>query len=306
MTPLLLTLSLLGQTPSWAQIDKLVSEQKMEAASTEAEKRLTAAKAGTDELEHARALIKVTQLRIGLGGFETAVKRLREEPWPRGQLGHDAVNLYYASAIWRYAMQYSWEIRKREKIDTKGVVDLKLWTADQLYAEMHRAYGEVWKNREALGNKPIAALAEYFQANDYPPGIRPTLRDAVTYLWAEALVNSASWSPEQSNDLFRLDLKAMVKGNALQTGEVHPLAQAMSLFDDLEAWHAKKGEREAALNARIERLQALHNAYTDAEPRDLIRAELESRLDAVKDLPWSAQARAVLAELTRVQLSQSS
>jgi len=299
MTPLLLTLSLLGQTPSWAQIDKLVSEQKLEAAAVEAEKRLTAAKAGGDELEHARALIKVTQLRISLGGYETAVKRLREEPWPKGQLGQDAVNLYYANAIWRYAMQYSWEIRTREKVDTRGVVDLKQWTAGQLYAEMHRAYGEVWKNREALGTKPIAALAEYFTANDYPAGIRPTLRDAVTYLWAQALVNSTSWTPEQSNDLFRLDLKALVKGNAVQTGEVHPLAQAMALHDDLEAWHAKKGEREAALNARIERLQALHNAYTDAEPRELVRAELEARLDGVKDLPWSAQARAVLAELTR-------
>ena len=125
MIALLLTVSFLGQTPSWAQIDKLVSEQKFEAAAAEAEKRLTAAKAGTDDLEHARALIKVTQLRIALGGFETAVKRLREEAWPKGALGNNTVNLFYAHAIWRYAQQYSWEIRTREKVDTKGVVDLK-------------------------------------------------------------------------------------------------------------------------------------------------------------------------------------
>ncbi len=306
MIPFLLAVSLLGQTPSWAQIDQLVSEKKVEAAATQTEKRLSAAKNGTDDLEHARALIKVTQLRIALGGFETAVKRLREEPWPKGTMGHDAVNLFYANAIWRYAMQYSWEIRQREKIDTKGAVDLKLWTADQLYAEMHRAYAEVWKNREELGKKPIAALAEYFVANDYPPNIRPTLRDAVTYMWAQALVNSSTWTPEQSNGQFRLDFAALIRGETKQptafnpgNAELHPLVRAGALFDDLEGWHQKKGEREAAANARIERLQALYASTTDSEQRASIRADLEGRLEGLKDLPWSSMARAVLAEWYR-------
>src|SRR4051812_2197380 len=99
MFTLLLTASLLGQTPSWAQIDALIQEQKLEAASGLVEKRLAAAKTGSDDLEHARALIRLTQLRSALGGYETAVKRLRDEPWPKGTLGLNAVRLFYADAI---------------------------------------------------------------------------------------------------------------------------------------------------------------------------------------------------------------
>src|SRR5689334_3812572 len=112
MLTLILTLSLLQQAPPktdpWAKVEQLIDEGKLEAASAEAEKKLSAARSANDEGEMARALVRLTQIRTGLGGYETAVKRLKAEAWPKGALNRAAVELYYANAVATYALMYSW------------------------------------------------------------------------------------------------------------------------------------------------------------------------------------------------------
>src|SRR5690348_7692467 len=80
--------------PSWKDIDALVEDQTLEAALQGAESRLAQARARGDEDEWARALVRVTQLRSGLHGYETAVRFLREQPWPKGLLPRTALDLY--------------------------------------------------------------------------------------------------------------------------------------------------------------------------------------------------------------------
>src|SRR4051794_19342416 len=102
--PLVLAAAALAQSPqSWADIDKLISEQKLEASATAVDARLAAAKKGTDDTELAKCLIRRTQLRIGLGGYETAVKQLKGEALPKTLLPRSAVQLYLATALIRYA-----------------------------------------------------------------------------------------------------------------------------------------------------------------------------------------------------------
>jgi uncharacterized protein YfaS (alpha-2-macroglobulin family) len=305
MLPLLALL--LSQAPqSWADIDKLANEQKLEAAAKAVDGRLAAARRGGEEVELAHALIRRTQLRIGLGSYETAVKELKSEAWPKALLPRAAVELYYASALVRYVNAYSWEIGQRERVDTRGEVDLKAWTADQLWLEANRAYEEVWQQREALGALKLGALGEYLVPNDYPPGVRDTLRDAVTYLRAELLNNAQSFTPEQSNELYRLDFAKLVKGEpgtsskvSLIEPTIHPLVRVSAIYDDLEAWHAKAGRREAALEARMQRLSALRSHFSADEEHAAIDSDLEDRIGQAKDLPWSAAARALLAGWVR-------
>src|SRR6185369_11676054 len=101
-------------------------------------------------------------------------------------------------------------------------------------------------------------LGEYVQPNDYPKGIRESLRDALTYLAVELLADSGNWTAEQSNDLYRLDLRALlasaVDGGAplrkdvrLDDAAVQPLVRAVAALDDLERFHAGAGQVEAAL-----------------------------------------------------------
>ncbi|MHB8876393.1 MAG: alpha-2-macroglobulin family protein, partial [Myxococcaceae bacterium] len=295
-----------AKPPGWAEIDRLVSEQKLEAAAKGAGERLAAAKAARDEPEWTRALIKVVQLRIGLHGYETAVRFLKAEPWPKGVLHRTALNLYYASALENYASAYSWEVNQRERVESKEAVDLKAWTAEQIHTEAQRALEETWRAREALGAEPVGRLSEYFEAGTYPKGIRDTLRDAVSYFRVASLVDSSTWRPEQSNELYRLDLPSLVKGDPaasarvmLEDPAVHPLVRAMAVLDDLEAWHGARKEPEAAFEARLTRLRTLHGSFTDEKARESIRKELQARLPAMLPFPWYSVGQATLAELTR-------
>src|SRR5881628_1186100 len=94
------------QTPppagKWQEVERLVSEQKFEAALQEVEKIRGAAQKAGDTDEWTRALIKEVQLRIGLHGFETAVRFLKDQPWPDSSLNRAALSLFYARSLVTY------------------------------------------------------------------------------------------------------------------------------------------------------------------------------------------------------------
>src|SRR5258706_2258078 len=142
--PILLGLPIFGATQfvttpaTWKEVDRLVSEQKFEEASKKtAELREAARKAG-DDAEVTRALIREVQLRIGLHGYETAVRFLKDEPWPKSPLARAALNLFYGRSLVTYAQAYGWEIGLRGKAASKCGVDLKSWSLDQIYAAAAR------------------------------------------------------------------------------------------------------------------------------------------------------------------------
>ncbi|MBZ4412299.1 hypothetical protein K8640_29165 [Myxococcus sp. XM-1-1-1] len=285
--------------PSWKDIDALESNQQYEAAAKGAEARLIKAREGQDEAEWTRALLRTVRLRRALHGYETAVRFLREEPWPKGQLSRAALNLYYANSLVTYARVYSWEVRQREQVASSGPVDLKAWTYSQLITEAQRAYEDLWKQRQALGQEPVKALSEYLQLNTYPEGIRPTLRDAVTYLRVELLADSTHWLPEQANEVFKLDLRSLLEGTPvvdLTDPNIHPLVKVAAVLGDLESWHRAGGRREAALEARLRRYEVLHQHITDAEDRARIREHLTAHLAGFKDVPWWSMGQGLLAE----------
>jgi hypothetical protein len=292
--------------PSWNEVDRLASEQKHEAASAELTRLRVAAQKAGDEEGWARALVREAQLRSGLDGFETAVRFLRDQPWPKGALPRAALLLYRAWTYVQYADAYSYEIGQRERVASAESVDLKSWTLEQIFAAATADYVEVWKGRAALGAAPISRLGEFLVANDYPPEVRGTLRDAVSYLFVELLSNPQGWRPEQLNEVGALDVPALVEGDPARSRQVplgdpavHPLVKIGALLDDLEAWHLERRERDAALEARLARTRALSPHFTDAADRDAIIQSLARRLGAFADRPWWAMGQGTLAGLVQ-------
>ena len=292
---------------TWADVDRLISEQKFEAASEAVTAIRERAREAGDAEEWTRALVEETKLRMALHGYETAVRFLREQPWPEEAVSQAVLELYYANSLATYARVYSWEIQQRERVETSGELDLKAWDLERIVEEADRAYLALWSKRFEWGSEPLGGLARYIQQNNYPPRIRGTLRDAVTYLWVELLADSSLWSPAESNDVFRLDTAALIKGDPkasaaveLDNSAVHPLMKISALLDDLEAWHAAGDRPEAALEARLERLRRLHAALDGADDRLAIRRHLEGvqeRFDSSFD--WWSMGQAVLAEFIR-------
>jgi uncharacterized protein YfaS (alpha-2-macroglobulin family) len=306
---LLYALAVPARAASWKEVERLTGEQKLEAAAAEVGRlRAEAQKSGNDA-EWARALIREVQLRTALHGYETAVRFLHDQPWPKSQPARTALLLYQASSLVTYNQAYAWEIGQRERIASPSPGDLKTWTTDQIYAAATAAYVEIWKGREALGAEKVERFAEYLVPNNYPRDIRGTLRDAVSYLFVELLANSQGWRPEQSNEVFALDLPALLKGSAGRGGTgaargprlddpaVHPLVKAAAVLDDLEAWHLGRKELGAALETRLVRARTLFNHFTEEADRDAILADLASRLAANRNLAWWAMGQGVLAEL---------
>jgi uncharacterized protein YfaS (alpha-2-macroglobulin family) len=289
----------------WKQYDKLVGEQKYEVAAKLVEDMLEKAKTTKNSQEWVRALLQYVQLRTALHGYEKSVRFLKEQPWPEDILGKTSLHLFYAQSLVHYAHQYSWEIRKREKVDSKGVVDLKAWTMEQIFTEAHKTYAKIWQHRTQLGLLSNELLSKYIQKNNYPRDIRSTLRDSVSYLWVELLADTTGWRPEHSNQIYQLNLEDMLKNKVpavdLSDPAVHPLKKTVAILSDLENRHSKHNKIEAAFEARLERLRRLHANFKQDSERRLIKDDLRQRLKKITKQAWWSMGMAVLAEFVRAE-----
>jgi alpha-2-macroglobulin len=290
---------------AWREVDRLLDEQKLAEAAKLVDAIELRARAAADDAEVARALVRSTQIALALGGFETAVEALRRKPWPEAPLARATVELYDAHALHAYLAVYGWEIAQRERVTGGAALDLRQWTRDQIAAEADRAFGRAWAQREALGGVPSAASA-LLAPNDYPPGIRPTLRDAVAYLWSERLADSSGWSPAELQELWKLDLAALVDGTTVEPTQerlgdesLHPLVKLAAILGDLERWHRSRDEPEAALEARLERSRILFDVFAAEEDRARIRAALADALPEFRAVPWWAMGMSRLAAFWR-------
>ena len=290
----------------WKEFDRLVGEQKFEEASKVVEGILEDAITSGNDEEWARSLIRWVQLRTALHGYETSVRFLKDQAWPEDPLAVTTLELFYAQSLINYAQTYSWEINQREQVVSTREVDLKKWTMQQIHATARGAYGAAWDRRRSLGSLPVSVLKEFVTQNTYPDGIRSTLRDAVSYMTVELLANTQGWTPDQSNEVYRLDLKGLLarstppRSAPINDDSAHPLTRIAALLDDLEAWHEGKGQREAAFEARLERLRRLHASFTEASDRERIRSDLENRLTDKRIGSWRALGFATLAEFVQV------
>ncbi|HVT60280.1 MAG TPA: MG2 domain-containing protein [Thermoanaerobaculia bacterium] len=304
-----------GETPrakaaprqeGWNQFKQLVAKGKLQQASRLAAALRDQARAAGDEKGWLRGLVRQTQLLTELQEYEAAARLLQEQPWPRSPLYRTTLDLFYARALLYYYRYAGEAIDRRERVESGGALDLELCTGGQLFAAAAGAYRDAWQQRGELGATPLARLADYVEPNNYPPGVRGTLRDALAYLFVDLLADTRLWSPRESNELYLLDLPALVAGDParaaavkLDDPAVHPLEKLGALLADLEAWHAAGGRRAAALEARLERLRRLHAALTRPADWALVRADLERRLAAFRADPWWSAGMAQLAELTR-------
>src|SRR5215472_13182465 len=147
-----------AQAPEWKEIDRLVSEQKYDEAQKKVDAILSAAESRRDEENWTRALVKHAQLEIGLHGYETAVRFLKDHKRPPGLLSRITLDLFYGQTLVTYARAYSWEIGKRERVESTGAVDLKAWTREQIHAEAARSYLDAWNRRGELRTEPVGRL----------------------------------------------------------------------------------------------------------------------------------------------------
>lgn len=283
-----------------ASVDTLIGEQKYAEALAQVRAEIKDSFRKKDEMRWAKLVVQEAQLQIGLHGYETAVRDLKKHQWPNSTLAQAMVQIVYAQSLRTYAQSYSWEIRNRERVESKKEVDLKAWTADQIYLEAYKTYAQLWEQREKLGGFNKDKLPGVIEANTYPAGIRGTLRDSVTYLLAQLLADTTGWTPRQSNELHLLDAQKLFTGMAsanLTDAQTHPLQKISYVLNDLANWHQKSGRRDAALDARLELINILHDQFSDKTTKELAKKFLKMEMDKNSAVPWVTMAYAQYAEM---------
>ncbi|MBK8014981.1 MAG: hypothetical protein IPK13_26990 [Deltaproteobacteria bacterium] len=297
---------------TWEQITKLTGDMKYREALAATQARLELAKSNNDEADWLRALLTATQLQVGLGGFETAVNELRDQPWPQDPVYRSTVLLFYAQSLSAYLQGYLWEIRTRERTEagpksspnTKHDHEIKTWTVEDIFAEIQRADEENWEVRNVLGAHTDMEVSTYIKRGEFPEGIRSTLRDVITYQRVEHLTNDEGWRPEHKNGTDRLDFEALLGASAAEPLDlldptVHPLVKIAAVLEDLEAWHRQEGRRGAALEAYLERIRQLDARTTDPSVKARLRKVLRDRANADRNVPWWSMSMATLATFER-------
>ncbi|MEO8198369.1 MAG: MG2 domain-containing protein, partial [Thermoanaerobaculia bacterium] len=293
----------MNSTTAWKEIDRRLDEQKLQEAADRLAPLVASARAAGAEADWAKALVRQSQVATALGGLETSVEQMKVQPWPKGSTARAAVELYYAHALLAYLSGYDWEIRQRERVVSDDKIDLKAWTAEQIAAEAERSFLAVWERRDGLAAVAVADFP-YLEANDYPQGIRSTLRDAVSYLFVDRLLGDSSfWSAAEANDVWQLDLgnlladEPQVPSPPATSGgtAVHPLLRAAVVLADLERWHRGRRELAAELEARLARQRLFASHRESAGDRARLRADLEDRLPRFRGDSWWAVGMAELA-----------
>jgi hypothetical protein len=285
----------------WQEIDRLIKEYKLQEAAQRLDEMLPAIRKAGDAEEITRALVRGAQLRASSAEPGEAVRFLQTQPWPEGRRQHAVLSLFLAEAIKNYYDNYRWTLWKNEAVLSDKPVDVERWTTGQFFEAVSRAYLEAWKERELLGGIPVSGLGDFLKPNTYPKAVRGTLRDTVAYLWVEHLADTGYWSPAQSNAARSLDLVALLREGELPDEqlvdpEVHPLRRTMAILADHERWHLSRGNRDGALEARLERYRQLRRHALPDEIRAL-RQELEKDLPEFHQVPWWAMGMAELAGL---------
>lgn len=247
----------------WVQVKQLIEQQKNSQALDETLILLKKAKESENVTLWTEALLMAAKLQNSLHDFETAVNFLKNEKWPQTEPGRTLIQLYYAQALDSYRSAYSWEISKREKVESSQAKDLKYWTQDELVSEARRAYRAAWDKRKELGDLPITTLQAFLKEDNYPPGIRNRLRDAMTYLLVQHLADTTAWTLAQNQDIYQIHLHDLLKGHVpkkllIDDTKIHPFIILTHCLKDLENWNRESKRPEAELEARLVWIEKAH------------------------------------------------
>ena len=288
----------------WAGVDLLVTEQKFQEALTRTTRLLETAQAERNDTEWTKALARIINFKQTLHGYEDSIRFLLETPWPDDPVARALLDLVAANAIKNYYDAYQWEIARRETVYTDDPLDIRVWTSAQIFDKARSYYADAWTRRDSLGKIPVKSFPELIQRQSYPEDMRVTLRDFLSYQWAAFCANSGTWAPKETAEVYKLPFSDWLHpGQAVYQDTIrpdtHPLAQAMQIIQDLQAWHRLSDNRPDLLETHMERLRMLGYHFSGTRQKSDIEQAWKSLIPMFKDIPWSAAATWELAGLIR-------
>lgn len=290
-----------GQGAStWLAVDKLIQEQKFQAALDGTKIIFERAQKEKNFLLQAEAMVRSAQLEIGLGSFEGAVKNFRDRPWPQQAEAQVLLNLYYAQSLMSYSQRYRWEISHRETIESKTPVDLKAWTLQDLALEIKKSLDVALTYSHVMQQPTSEFFKKYVAKGTFPDEVKPWFRNIVIDTATSFFADTNFWTPSQVAEIYKISIKSLLKNprpQRISASElkVHPVEMMASWLSENRGFLLSNNKTEAALEAQYALIEFLQTVITDQESRLIILSELVKVQSENRNNRWWSRGQAMLS-----------
>ncbi|WP_372371048.1 alpha-2-macroglobulin [Candidatus Uabimicrobium sp. HlEnr_7] len=279
---------------NWSEIKELEKKRQYKKALKKVEVLLDNAQQQKDLEQWRKAFVRKVVLQTALHGYEAAVRTLQNEQWPHDGESRSLFHLLYAHTLENYFNIYRWEIRNREKIVSTTNVDLKKWSAQEIFKRIHQHYYKAYQVRYTLVKLNVDDFSEYITKGGYPKRIRGTMRDFVCYSWAKFLANTATWTSEQSQEKYRLDFAHLLKASDqrkrtlddILLSSAHPIQKLVHILDDVYFSSIDNGKIESALESQLEKIRTFKNFFGQKRQKQQMVSSLSALLEKYVAYPW--------------------
>lgn len=295
----------------WSSIDQLETDGKF----ADIPERLDAIIQQAEQQQHHKDWRDALLLRASLTFSDdeaASIDQLSTAKWPQDQDSQLLLHLYLAAFTQRYLERDSWDINRRETIESDKPLRSKQKTMAQLRADVHAGFSKAYQLSlqrndpiRALNRLPLTRLKGYFREGDYPENVRGSVRDTVTYLWVDALKNTGLWAPGQMLEAVGFNLQSLLDSPLKEVDptdvRMHPLKVAIKLLNDLEQFNQANQKPEAALEAFRLKIGALHKVRNGVGDLPILINALKLKIRQQESngraLPWTNRLRLTMAFL---------
>lgn len=303
-------------SPNWAQIEALAKQGKLADVKKQIPLIIKQAKQNKDDKAWREALLLNASAALGQHNQDSqaAINALSSYTWPTDPDSQLLLNLHLAHYLQGYIRANRWDIRNREVVKTAKPLPIEKQTMQQLSQRMHEAFSKAYRLAHQRGERTeqftklssLKRLDSYFTNEAmYPKQVRGTIKDTVTYLWADTLKDSSFWTPEQGTQAARLltpKLLATPYREAVNPYDTkqHPLKRAVKILSDLEQYQLSQSNTDGNLEAFRVKLDAIGSTKTsDTDAKQILyalRLRIKQQQNAKKNTPWLNRLHLELAK----------
>ncbi|HEX2534169.1 MAG TPA: MG2 domain-containing protein, partial [Chitinophagaceae bacterium] len=287
--------------PAWKKIDSLIAKGLPRSAEAEAAQIYTRAKKEGAEAQMLKALLYRISLQEETreGQEEKALRELEAEARSATGAVRALLQSYMADLYWNYLNRHRWQLRQRTATDSAGG-DFATWSTSDFHQKISALF---------LQSLEPKALLQRTRLEPFDPLIirgnlrhlRPTLFDLLAH---RALPYFKSGDRDLQRPAYAFEITgpeaflpaAAFARAAFVTKDSLSLQQkALLLYQELIRLHLDDPQKDALIDADLQRLQYVYSESRAAEKPEWYRAALEEAMAGYGRHPEALQAHYLLA-----------
>ncbi len=297
-----------GYAARWKKIDSLIIKKKLPKSALAETKQLYAlAKKEVNEPQRLKALIYLVDLQEETreDNILSSIKEVEAEAAQSKEPYTSLLNSMLAGLYWRYFQDHRWQLYDRTKTAVTGT-DINSWGVPEFHHKITQLYLASINNRSLLQQTPAADLRNLIvKGNEF--ALRPTLYDLLANK-AIAYFSNDEGEVTQAANHFEIDkavafapVNEFINANFDTKDSTSLQSKALQLYQQLLRFHEADKDKNALIDADINRLQFVYQNAVAADKLNLYKAALQRTISNYAGYASIKQAQYLLAEYYHTQ-----